>query len=743
MNYSLALQWSLDETSDHFLRVGRDVVRAATTDNVQALALLACERFGATLAICPVTRLRIEKHIRSQTSSTTIKFLKATVGFSNGGSILELSKSVAGVNFLALAATLVSVTDTFQAATAIEMMILDSAADKTLVPTVYHLKDLLDVLEPRLNRVGFLTDVLAWKDWWSRQGDSSYEIQGRMREEGSQLPSAQSIMHIVAALRDISRIGDAKSINITIVEAVPWLIAFLRWCLGEPPTICTSDGQYLLDQPNFPVKITYAMEVTTVNPAGDTRHHETQIDILNTFDNFTKVITTEPRTWRNAYITGMIDIPSHANSVIRLARMEADLEYRCLLHALPFALDHVRNNWHLHLQFQERRHYNNLGSDSNDGLRPGGPIAFPKDTVIAEVAKRYLSLPEPLQLEHLQRDCLIRDLPLLRRCAELPDGTTSPRAMDLIVRSISEITADILVLSLFNGCLDTLLVYHDAGDMMRGSKGFAFWINSMLSGRQNDGAQGRHTCGVEVVLEWVFGLVQHNVGQSLKERNWACSSSHGQVVFPKVFEDRIMRINGYLELFSLPGVLSLPESGSKTFPLVRAVETVVVMDSDEPPALLEPLSRNLNIYPQEQLLWRIQTHSDHMTVGMGWSKNGSLVNAFELLKNLESAVFANPCPHDQTEFSDHSLKFLRNFKLMDPCNTILKPLQDEFRRERNGIMMTSLYTYPVAGNQGLRMLALATTRIGRNGVSAVVNNGACLDCLLKQCHVADRELLIL
>ena len=147
MELGLALQWSLDETADRFLRVGRDLIRAATTDNVQPLALMACEKFGATLAICPTTRLKIETLIRSQTSSVAVKFLKATVGFANGGTIMELSKSLAGLNFLVLAAALVSGMSTFNAATAIQMMISDSASDKTLVPTTYHLKDLLDGLE--------------------------------------------------------------------------------------------------------------------------------------------------------------------------------------------------------------------------------------------------------------------------------------------------------------------------------------------------------------------------------------------------------------------------------------------------------------------------------------------------------------------------------------------------------------------------------------------------------------------
>lgn len=37
------------------ISVAKDVIRAATSDNVQALALIAGEEFGATLAMCPGT----------------------------------------------------------------------------------------------------------------------------------------------------------------------------------------------------------------------------------------------------------------------------------------------------------------------------------------------------------------------------------------------------------------------------------------------------------------------------------------------------------------------------------------------------------------------------------------------------------------------------------------------------------------------------------------------------------------
>jgi len=44
-------QWSLDATSTSVYSVARGVLQAATSDNVQPLAIIACERFGNTIAM--------------------------------------------------------------------------------------------------------------------------------------------------------------------------------------------------------------------------------------------------------------------------------------------------------------------------------------------------------------------------------------------------------------------------------------------------------------------------------------------------------------------------------------------------------------------------------------------------------------------------------------------------------------------------------------------------------------------
>lgn len=54
---------------------------AATSDNVQVLAIIACERFGNTLAICPETCHKIETVVLPTPQPAPVAFLRGVVGF--------------------------------------------------------------------------------------------------------------------------------------------------------------------------------------------------------------------------------------------------------------------------------------------------------------------------------------------------------------------------------------------------------------------------------------------------------------------------------------------------------------------------------------------------------------------------------------------------------------------------------------------------------------------------------------
>jgi hypothetical protein len=162
-NPTLQLQWSLNQTVDSSITLARGIIRAATHDNVQPLALAACERFGTTIAMCDESTRKIEDLIRKVTAPSVVKFLKAQVGYSPDDSAAQLSRSQAGVRFLALVAPFICTMSLFDGALALEAMLRTSAVDTTLLPTARQLQDLLAALEHRLARSGFADTLLGWE----------------------------------------------------------------------------------------------------------------------------------------------------------------------------------------------------------------------------------------------------------------------------------------------------------------------------------------------------------------------------------------------------------------------------------------------------------------------------------------------------------------------------------------------------------------------------------------------------
>ncbi|KAK5630902.1 hypothetical protein RRF57_006617 [Xylaria bambusicola] len=155
-------QWSLNQTSDSVYSIARGVLEAATSDNVQPLAIMACEQFGNTLAISRETRLRIERTVLPTPEPVTIQFLKAKVGFKKHDCAVQLGINQAGLRFLALAAALISSASNVYCANALMLMLEETTSDKRLLPTRRHLLDLMSSLDARCRLSGFSDVVFGY-----------------------------------------------------------------------------------------------------------------------------------------------------------------------------------------------------------------------------------------------------------------------------------------------------------------------------------------------------------------------------------------------------------------------------------------------------------------------------------------------------------------------------------------------------------------------------------------------------
>ncbi|KAI1180967.1 hypothetical protein F4777DRAFT_180952 [Nemania sp. FL0916] len=331
--------WSLGDTPGGILSVTRSIFQAATDDNIQPLAIIACEKFGNTLAICDDTRLKIEKTVVMKPTSRTINFLKAVVGFSDHDTATQLGRTDAGVRFLALAAALVTTMSPFGSGRTVEAMVRNTAADKGLLPTLTQFRDLLAVLEPRCQTCGFAESVLGWHQWlieWFRTHnhlDDICEPNGHSyRLSETDVPAIEALEQIVNALRTIDRIGDAAvtGIEITAQCCIPWLIAFTKWSLGKPPSIYFYDGSSVLEQEGSQVKI--FMREPPKDIFDDAL--QVKIKILHSVGSPMEFV----EYGRGEQLDGMVSITSFGKAWLQGKGLDLGLGKRTLLEIIPFAV---------------------------------------------------------------------------------------------------------------------------------------------------------------------------------------------------------------------------------------------------------------------------------------------------------------------------------------------------------------------------------------------------------------------
>ena len=210
-----SLQWDLARTGESALSIATNFVRASTSDNVQILALIACERFGATLAMCPATCEKVESLINKAQTRTTrvVGFLSAVVGYSTGDCASQLAGSLAGIQFIGLAATLMPSIGAYHGGEALALMLKKSAGDKLLLPSGSHLKALLASLEHRCLQLGFTNLIFSWIQILCTSPSTSAEERQRWKLSDG-VPNAEGLNMLVEALRSLSRIGNAASITI-------------------------------------------------------------------------------------------------------------------------------------------------------------------------------------------------------------------------------------------------------------------------------------------------------------------------------------------------------------------------------------------------------------------------------------------------------------------------------------------------------------------------------------------------
>lgn len=399
------LTWSLDSTASATLSVAKDVIRAATSDNVQPLALIACEKFGATLAMCEETNKKIEDLIIKVAGPTFVRFMSAQIGYSANDSATQLSRSLAGIQFLGLAAAFGSSMSTFEGANALSVMLMASASDKTLLPTVRQVKDLLGVMEHRLNRSGF-TEL--WVGYRLLLFGALNEFRKRlemvtqyMQYPLMQYPESDGVAKLVEAFRELNRLGDATAITIRAASCAPWVMAFTRWCLGLPPSTYLPDGKALLDQPAS--RVTLFIDLVANASAFE-------ITVQRSIGSPAELLKSKAST---NVAFGMVTIECFGRLMRQEFGGQKSDEYRAICQALPYALKQCC--YLLRLDDGWERYSHGFGIP-DEYFTEYGAKAFPHESIICNILERFLNSLNSESQQHLpclNEGHLISDLPLV------------------------------------------------------------------------------------------------------------------------------------------------------------------------------------------------------------------------------------------------------------------------------------------------------------------------------------------
>lgn len=741
---SVQLQWNLDYSVGSALSVARGIFRAATCDNVQPLAILACERFGNTIAMCQDTCRKMEHLVTKTTQPVSIQFLRVSVGFPYEDTASQLAKSLAGVRFLGLAAALVMSLGAYEGASALEAMLQSSASDKTLLPTARQLKGLLTSLEPRCQRSGFGDAVLGWQIFLCQSPGVTTEDHN-LWKVSTFYPSPQGVDKLVDAFRQLARIGESTTTKVIIRTNVctPWVIAFTKWCLGVPPSVYTADGTSILEQPDS--------QVTLIACMSSDKCTGFEVSIHRSLAGPSDLIATDfgRESW-----AGLVSIETYGQWFRQKYDLATGTAYRAITQALPYATRQILTTLKFsdYRMFDPSTHIRNwpkrkAAADCpviDKDLQKLGLSPFRNDSAVSRMVSRIFGLQDPVELCSLDNGILIADLPVVRlhlqmlqqscsctAClssrAQSHDSSTSYRACDrqTFFQILARIIADILALSLFENS-DSLLIMpkHDFSSTRHP---LSAAVHSILT----EGSPV--TCSILALHEWALAMVGHRGEDDVDQSAWVMSYYKGQVVYPAVFETHRFEKRGYLSLSCLPGLLRYE---GDTY--ARVVADASTFSSDPltgscDDAVLQPC----NLIPGARLAWRVARGDNILKASIGlegiqnYSQTKSLPTTS--LINLASALLVEACPHHRNSPLNCPDPFCFFTGPLDPMVS-----RSDSTREGQNSVVQSTGVVAVDGADDLRWLALAAYEM-----PVILRRDACLSCCLDVSRITNYPVIIL
>ena len=732
-------QWSLDRTSNDIVGVARGVLEAATTDNVQALALLACESFGASVAMSPESCHKAYLLCNRSYESAVLSFLKALIGYRKGDCGWQLAQSDAGLRFLGLAACL-STIDSWNAAVVLHKLIYTTAADKKLVPTSQHLKQLMQAVEDRLARSGFSESALGWARIFSKEMEISGDIQsGQLligEKSATMAPPTDAVVGLTQAMSRLARVGEEiQRIEIaTTADHAAWFVAFVKWCLGAPPTIVFYNDRTLASESDSRVTL------RLIKSTG--KSQEIRVDLHEYTGNIKNLVRTGPSL---AEFRGLVGVGDYGQAILRRPfGPPKDPRYRACVQALTYACVLVRQN------LVVRREWSTTKISTADLDQWVGPETtatkgqvFASVENISPVLHDYLGgSPDerPPRLAEIPSGVIIEDLPLVslvksrmfqdcpcRSCQNTTTKAITACKFEKFLLDVSHCVADVLALSLLKpvdpGGVQVYFGFDTSG-------AFVQCINSILLGGKKP-----PECSVSDILKHAVEMLGHDLSNTYA---WVMSSRYDQTVYPRLLSTQTLQSEGILTLECVPGILMWGDNRYATIQVDPNCEQWDFGDEDSDaesttqegtPYRQVKLEDGAALYPKDsfsgyKLEWRLKFTETNVHVALLLPKFPTLLgrNPRYILESAAESLFVN-CSHDRAaSFTPRNSSNIYITQPLDP-----RPQS----RDQNSIGVVECDK-----NEQIRFYTLTA------GQPGIIRLDSCIECCVKYCQLVSSRFVV-
>lgn len=723
---ALQAQWGLEKTADSAISISRGILQAATSDNVQPLAILACERFGNTLAMCPETCRKVEKTLLPTPPHAVLKFLQGTVGYSpNDCATYFGTSSQAGLQFLSFATALINTMNTVGSAKCIHHLLVKSASDKCLVPTLLQVEDLIESLEPRCRLSRFTDEILGWHILLRnlvRNHDEPLSNDELFRPAA---PTAGALKEVVDAFRELSRIGDSGAVAVTFKTfgLASWLIAFTKWCLGSPPSTYMEDGTPLMETANSKVRVYLRQALLEVTL-------EYAID------------SPKELTVRGLHgcMFGMVGLRPYCQWLLRELGVDQGSALTAVQSTVAGAVKWAAAN----ISFTDGKNFTALVRGSTRREFPDLMLQPLRETshVLSLMFEEYDSSDSTglrfsiHQIQAIRTHC--ESSPVNPERTHVDAETNFRDSLRLFLKALSQIVASVLALSLYQHpeSMRVFTIVPEASSnrwelSSSGPQRLADVIQTVLL------QETQGSCPSHLLLDEAMKLAGHFKGCAAADHPVVMSSFSGQTIYFDFLNTNTVFESGYMSLSWLPGLIW---HGADKHHLVQSPRVPERLIKDNGTTTV-PVQKPLNSLPGAFIKWVVKHEGRRKGLLLALATDGHKdspniwpMGVGGVLSSLLESTFLKTCPHDKDSCIDGALAERCRYHILGhDFPEVAKPVSPPVYEQRR------IWLFAVDGDDALRFFASAHLF----GQPAVFRGQACLNCCIRVCIKAGFSFVVL